>query len=191
MSETSQPRDTMKLFEQHWTHARHLENERLTFTSVFAGVVGGTLAYVRDHFAALETRPLLFLLLVFSIFGLLFCMKVTSLFETHKQLADMLLDHDQFVPEVATKHWSDQVFSISRIFLGFYALCFSLITFLLLRSFAWTATSSELGACATFLCLAVFVWLVARLKKGYLARVLCPSPRSKSSGKGAGVSAAG
>jgi len=34
------------VYEQHWLHARHVENERLWFTNIFAVIVAGLLAFI-------------------------------------------------------------------------------------------------------------------------------------------------
>jgi len=34
------------VYEQHWLHARHVENERLWFTNIFAVIVAGLLAFM-------------------------------------------------------------------------------------------------------------------------------------------------
>ena len=33
-----------KIYEQHWVHARHVENERLWFTNIFVVIMGALLA---------------------------------------------------------------------------------------------------------------------------------------------------
>jgi|HubBroStandDraft_6_1064221.scaffolds.fasta_scaffold125764_2 hypothetical protein len=128
----------LKLFEQHWLHLRHIEDQRLTLTSVFAAVVGGTLAFFAAHQEGPMKYPILGSLVVFSLFGFVFCLKVAGLHELHKKLGDWrlrLLHHGQFMPLLATRRpkskW-DRYFSIALIFAGIYALCFNVTVGVLL-----------------------------------------------------------
>lgn len=130
---TSSPETSveLKLFEQHWIHLRHIEEQRLTLTNVFAVAAGATLTYFAATPDQVIKYTILVFLLVFSLFGFVFCLKVASLHEVHKKLGDWrlrLLHHGQFVPSLATPHsksnWA-RFFSISLIFEGIYALCFN------------------------------------------------------------------
>lgn len=59
------------LYEQHWLHIRHIENERLSLASLYAFLVGGGVIFVfsQNLSRLLELWLLSFLLLVTLVFG--------------------------------------------------------------------------------------------------------------------------
>ena len=50
------------IYEQHWLHARHVENERLWLTNIFAILFAGSLAVVKDKLIDPSSLPLIVLL---------------------------------------------------------------------------------------------------------------------------------
>jgi hypothetical protein len=62
----------LAVFQQNWENARHIKNERLWFTNIYAIIIAGTLTVLqlaRDNIA-LEITIISFMIL-FSIIGLL------------------------------------------------------------------------------------------------------------------------
>ena len=64
-------------------HARHVENERLSFNSIHIAVVAGFFALAFDFEKPLLTVFLIGILLIISVIGLLFTKRWTDVFEGH------------------------------------------------------------------------------------------------------------
>lgn len=72
----------LETLTQNWSHCRHLENERLTFTGIYSGILAGTLAILGG--ANFESNLyLLWFLLIFSVLGIFLCYKTTREFDNH------------------------------------------------------------------------------------------------------------
>lgn len=82
------PENLRKVFEQHWLHGRHVENERLWFTNVYAILWGGSLAFMSQQ--GISTALAIFLL-VLSYLGLLVCHSLRLAFIEHTRLAEIIL----------------------------------------------------------------------------------------------------
>ena len=69
----------LAVFRQHWENARHIKNERLSFTNIYAIVSGGVLSIVHGvpGQAVLEISILLFLCF-FSVIGLLTSLRLKA-----------------------------------------------------------------------------------------------------------------
>ena len=82
------------VFEQHWLHARHVENERLWFTNIYALVVGGLLASMWMKAAATSCSPwpwqILVVILLLSLLGLGMCHSLIIPFLRHRTLAQVI-----------------------------------------------------------------------------------------------------
>jgi hypothetical protein len=78
--------DNLKeIYSQHWQHIRHIENERLGFTSFYLIFLGVGLAYVFKS-NGLENSVkyiILTFLLIFSVLGFLFMVRVLLTFWYH------------------------------------------------------------------------------------------------------------
>ena len=82
------------IFKEHWNHARHCENERLQFTSIYAAVVAAILYFVgkTNLNEAKDTVPLLALIffgLVLSVIGFLIVVTLSLGYEHH--IADICM----------------------------------------------------------------------------------------------------
>ena len=83
------------VYEQHWLHARHVENERLWFTNIFGVVVAGLLAFM----FTLENNgtPNLFgvygglFIFVMSLLGYFLCLSWRAPFIEHTTLPVLIL----------------------------------------------------------------------------------------------------
>lgn len=79
-------------FSENWSHARHVENERLTFTQIYAGIVAGVLA-LRTAFHIQNEQIVLMVLLLIGSLGFLLTVKLTYEFKNHiSKIQEMLVD---------------------------------------------------------------------------------------------------
>jgi hypothetical protein len=124
------------MFEQHWLHARHVENERLLVVNVFALIFGGSIAAYKESFfssAALADHVFLMLL---ALFGVLFSIKIDAIFKGHTQLAQSLLERwglPSMLENLVSQHWVNRRLRISRLFMSFFSLCFCFLGGILLK----------------------------------------------------------
>src|SRR5882724_11382847 len=75
----SEKRTLLAIFAQHWENARHIKNERLSFTNIYAIVSAGILTWlhpVRGE-PVLEVSLLVFLF-AFSVIGLLTSLRLKA-----------------------------------------------------------------------------------------------------------------
>jgi hypothetical protein len=75
----SEKRALLAVFGQHWENARHIKNERLSFTNIYAIVAAGILSLLHSISGelVLEIAILLFLI-VFSAIGLLTSLRLKA-----------------------------------------------------------------------------------------------------------------
>ncbi len=60
--------DSRIVYEQYWNHARHIENELLSFTSFYAVIVAGSFVFIQPGTSKENTFVMLFIMAL-SIFG--------------------------------------------------------------------------------------------------------------------------
>lgn len=127
----------LEAMQQNWLHARHLENQRLTFTNLYAAIVAAVLAFMGQN--GIERNVfLIWFLLVFSVFGLMVVLKTNHEYGHHMQAvrksAEILrLGDESGFPTAYRKGKS--VWKIIRVryaFLGFYILTSFMWIYLLL-----------------------------------------------------------
>src|SRR5438876_11444789 len=100
----SEKRTLLAIFTQHWENARHIKNERLSFTNIYAIVSAGILSLlhsVRGEFV-LELSLLLFLC-CFSVIGLLTSLRLKAELENCLHNIEQTvarLGMEQFMPVV-------------------------------------------------------------------------------------------
>jgi hypothetical protein len=68
-------------------HARHVENERLSFNSIYIAVVAGFFALAFDFANPLLTMFFIGILLIISIIGFLFTKRWSDVFAEHSRKA--------------------------------------------------------------------------------------------------------
>ena len=79
------------IYEQHWLHARHVENERLWFTNIYFIAVGGLLAYTFEKGTAdFWPWPILIPVFIFSMLGFCMCHHMSLPFLYHSRMADII-----------------------------------------------------------------------------------------------------
>lgn len=129
------------VYEQHWLHARHVENERLWFTNIFALIVAGLLAFL----GTTEDKELLpqfaiyvgYFIFILSLLGYFVCLTWRAPFVEHTTLANKLLEDSQlkkYIPYTSKAYRRIKIGWITahELFLYFYALMASGGLFLLL-----------------------------------------------------------
>ena len=100
----SEKRALLTVFQQHWENARHIKNERLSFTNIYAIVSAGILSLlhsIRGEFV-LEISLLLFLV-CFSVIGLLTSLRLKAELENCLHSIEQTvarLGMEQFMPVV-------------------------------------------------------------------------------------------
>lgn len=136
------------VYEQHWLHARHVENERLWFTNIFALIVAGLLAFL----GTVEDEELLSLFAVYagcfifilSILGYFLCLTWRAPFVEHTTLANKMLKDSllkRYAPYATEAFRKIKLGWITahELFLYFYALMAGVGLFLLLYiGLAWS-----------------------------------------------------
>jgi hypothetical protein len=75
----SEKRVVLTLLSQHWENARHIKNERLSFTNIYCLVVAGILGLLHSvRGEMLMEASLLIFLISFSIIGLLTSLRLKA-----------------------------------------------------------------------------------------------------------------
>lgn len=123
------------IYEQHWLHIRHVENQRLWFTNIFVILCGGSLIVMRGGLFDKANWPIVGFLMVLSLIGFVFCLRIQGVFNAHKDAAGLILrryslDHylTRYRKTVARKY-----FRLSLLFLTFFLLFFCFFLFVLLQ----------------------------------------------------------
>ncbi len=123
------------IYEQHWLHARHVENQRLWFTNIFAILCGGSLAVMRGRLFDEANWPIIGFLMVLSLIGLFFCLRIQGVFNAHNNVAELILKRYGLEHYLAKypKAVARKFFRLSLLFPTFYLLCFCFFLFVLLQ----------------------------------------------------------
>lgn len=123
------------IYEQHWLHMRHVENQRLWFANIFAILCGGSFAVMRDGLFERANWPIVGFLMVLSLLGLFFCLRIHGVFNAHKNAADLVLSRYSLTHYRAKspKNIVRKLFRLSMLFPAFFLLFFSFFLFVLLQ----------------------------------------------------------
>jgi len=165
MEEKARQELLKSIYEQHWLHARHVENERLWFTNIFALIVAGLVAFL----GTVKDKELLSLFAIYaggfifilSILGYFLCLTWRAPFVEHTTLARKMVE-DSLLKRYG--HSADEVYrkikigwiSAHELFLYFYALMAGAALFLLL-----------------YIGLAVFCWWLSAIISSIPFFILC------------------
>jgi len=109
-----------EIYSQHWQHIRHIENERLAFTSFYIVLLGASLAYVfkSNGLANPLKYIILGLLLFFSFLGFLFMVRVRITFWYHykelKRITPLLCRGEKLDYELGDKEFFQGVLGTER-----------------------------------------------------------------------------
>ena len=116
------------IYEQHWLHARHVENERLWFTNIYMIIVGALLAYTFDKQAQTSSWPWPILLIVFilSMVGFLMCHSLRIPFVYHTVTADKIQLEEWGLPYNYITYKPEKFFSFHEVFSLLYSVMSSL-----------------------------------------------------------------
>lgn len=128
------------VYEQHWLHARHVENERLWFTNIFGIIVAGLLAFLSTTDGEALPQFALFVgsfVFILSTLGYFFCLSWRAGFVEHTTLALKMLEVSplkRYAPYTSEAFGKIKVGWITahELFLYFYALMASGSLFLIL-----------------------------------------------------------
>ena len=122
----SEKRALIAVFQQHWENARHIKNERLSFTNIYAIVTAGILSLlhsVRGEFV-LEISMLIFLI-SFSAIGLLTSLRLKAELENCLRSIELTvarLGMEQFMPVVDARGALTRYPKFRWLFPVFYAI---------------------------------------------------------------------
>lgn len=127
------------IYEQHWLHARHVENERLWMTNIFALIVAGLLAFLgsvedKELFSRFAIFVGLFIFIM-SMLGYLLCLTWRAGFVEHVALARKMLKDarlKRYAPYTSKSFKKIKISSAHELFLYFYALMAGGALFLIL-----------------------------------------------------------
>lgn len=81
----------LELLKENWAHGRHVETERLDFTSIYVAIVGGTLAFIGSDFNIQTMWPIFTFLLIFSFLGFQLSKKWGNVFDGHMKKVEAIL----------------------------------------------------------------------------------------------------
>lgn len=162
---TADNKDIIKArFEQHWLHARHVENERLSITAAYITLVAAMLTYFKGTTLGHESIPLIAFLLLLSVLCLALCMKLHVVFDAHTKEADRLLLDNDISPMLDRlgRHPinKNKFLRVSGLFSTFYSACCAIHMYLLLIAIDLPWVLSFVVATLTFVL--VTWWVVSR-----------------------------
>ena len=143
--EANRHENLRSVYEQYYLHARHVENERLLFTNIFAAIVAGILAYMSQ--AGLTWYACSFLILL-SVLGLLMSHALRISFIKYSRMAEIVVRREWKLQDYSVFYAKKKAESpypsgeeraklidLSQIFHVFYILVCSLSIVLLIRAF--------------------------------------------------------
>lgn len=122
------------IMKENWLHARHIETERMWFANVFVAIIAGTAAYLSKKELELPPLPILYILLIISIFWLCLTIKLNAAFGNYIRAIQHIFDNEK-IPQVAKAEWRTymgmplsakggvwKIFRASYFLILFYAL---------------------------------------------------------------------
>ncbi len=116
------------LYEQYWLHARHVENERLWFTNIYAALVAGVFVILgrldlSSHNIELVVRLSFLFLFALSLIGFFLTFSWTAAFTLFSRLAQNLARTAFGIPEKFDRfHYQISKISAGSLFQVFYAV---------------------------------------------------------------------
>jgi hypothetical protein len=129
-------RDLVKaIYEQHWLHMRHVENQRLWFTNIFAILCGGSFALMRGGLFNKANWLIVGFLMVLSLLGLFVCLRIQMSLNGHRGAAELILSR-YGLAHYSFKHKRNiilKLFRLSILFPAFFLFCFNFFLFVLLQ----------------------------------------------------------
>ena len=132
---TGSERDFIKtMYEQLWLSQRAGVSERLQFTYIFSGIFVGSLLILKKNSIDPISLLLIVFLMLFSVFGVLFTLKVEGVLKARENAANKIVDLYDLSNFSAQYDNSCRVtkIRIGKLFPIFFSLCFCFLLFLLL-----------------------------------------------------------
>lgn len=154
-------RSLRMVYEQNWLHFRHVENERLWFTNIFALMVAITFAFVAESGLRHEIWPLFLVLVVVSLLGLQITTKLSwAAFDLSTRIDAIVAEFDigSFVsaPAGRSSHKSGLsgrikrsagfLFTVAFAFIIFYLVIFGLVLVLLIHTINLDTVNADCSA---------------------------------------------
>ncbi len=122
----SEKRVVLAMFAQHWENARHIKNERLSFTNIYCIVAAGTLSLLHSvRGEGLLEFSLLGFMVAFSVIGLLTSLRLRfELEHCLRQIESIALATglEKFMPTVEQKGQSTRLPKFRGLFHWFYTI---------------------------------------------------------------------
>lgn len=136
----SEKRVLLAIFAQHWENARHIKNERLSFTNIYAIVSAGILSLLHSVRGerSLEVSLLVFLL-AFSMIGLLTSLRLKAELEECLHNIERIVTQtglEEFMPVVDSRGALTRYPKFRWLFPVFYSICTLGFLFLLITRLA-------------------------------------------------------
>ena len=86
-------RDFIKtMYEQLWLSQRAGVSERLQLTYIFSAIFAGSLLILKENLSARISIPLIVFLMSFSVFGVVFTLKVEGVLKARENAANKIVD---------------------------------------------------------------------------------------------------
>lgn len=129
-------RDFIKtMYEQHWISQRAGVSERLQLTYIFSGIFAGFLVILKENLMDRISLPLIVFLMLFSVFGILFTLKVESVLKARENAANKIVERYGLLDlnaQFDRSRWVTRV-PIGKLFPIFFSMCFCFLLFVLLN----------------------------------------------------------
>lgn len=125
----------LEALNQNWQHIRHIENERLQFTYLYVVLTVGILAFL-EKFSLSNYFYLIIFLVIFSVFGLIFTLKVNIAFDNYMEGIKNIISILQLESYMGYPNYKGigKIISLRYIFILFYTLMLLIWLFLLKKS---------------------------------------------------------
>jgi hypothetical protein len=123
------------IYEQHCSHVKHAENQRLWFTIIYALLSAGCLVVMNGNLFYSAFWPIVGFLMILSLFGLIFCLGIQSALKAYTDAADLILTRyslTHYLPRYRANS-PHRLFGVSKLFPLFYLLLFAFFLFVLLQ----------------------------------------------------------
>lgn len=117
-----------------------MENQRLLIVNVFAAILAGSAAAYKEAFFSASARPAQLFLMLLSVFGVLFSIKIDAIFKAHTHRADSILTQYGLPPVLASlvpQRGIIRYLRISRLFPTFFAGCFCFLLAIILKKWEY------------------------------------------------------
>lgn len=148
------------VYEQYWGHARHVANERLWFTNIYAIIVGGAFAFMVTSQSNIVHIYLPAFLLILSLLGFFMCHSLVMHFIWYSRMTELILINEWNLPYrrfFSEEGWPMEAikFGLNKAFYFLYILMSSILAGLLVYNLASTCAFhiSITTAIATFVVL--------------------------------------